>query len=110
MGTMERLVKLKEYVDTNNIPCDFKGDTKVINELLKRVSELEFEVERLTCDNESLSSNNSKLAKRLLEAIEYIEKHTNHFSIGVNKEISEFDEISTNPKELLSILRGEENE
>ena len=46
MGTMERLVKLKEYVDRNEIPCDFEGDTHVINELLKRISNLEFEVEK----------------------------------------------------------------
>lgn len=44
---------------------------------------------------------------RIDKTIEYIEKHTNHFVLGGNKEVDEFDYISTSPKALLNILKGE---
>ena len=63
MGTIERLEILGETLDKDN-------KDKVINDLLKRISDLEFEVETLTCDNESLGASNSELAKRILTALE----------------------------------------
>lgn len=62
MGTIERLEILGQTLDKDN-------KDKVINDLLKRISDLEFEIEILTCDNESLSSSNSELAKRILKAL-----------------------------------------
>ncbi len=92
MGTMERLVKLKEYVDTNNkIPCDFKGDTKVINELLKRISELEFEVERQDKEIERLKSITKEIRHYIKDSEEdgyklvWIDKEGKYFEAGISE-------------------------
>lgn len=49
-----------------------------------------------------------ELRSRIDNAIEYIKSHQKVFALGVNKEVDEFDYISTNPKALLNILQGED--
>lgn len=98
---LEQRKAIKDLIDSS------QNKDKTINDLLKRISNLEFEVEILTCDNESLSSNNSKLAKIILKAIEYIENHR----IG-NEYSYEYDLFQRNARtsDLLSILKGSDKE
>lgn len=84
--------------------------------LLDYITNLQEENEKLKlakdtkCASEILCECLNNVYKlRNEKAIEYIKKHTNHFVLGANKEVDEFDYISTSPKALLNILkRGED--
>lgn len=101
MGTKERV----EILNKSN--C-------VTNELLKRISNLEFEVERLNNENEELLSLyrtegevKDKYKERIDKAIEYIEKHR----IG-NEYSYEYNLFTRNARtsDLLNILKGSDKE
>lgn len=109
MGTKERLEILKDKISEGKVStvAYFRTDVgsttlytqeyvnekdKTINELLKRISELEFEVEERD--------------RRIDKAIEYIENSMSG-SWSLNEE---YEVVSMNKKQILSILKGEDKE
>lgn len=111
---------MEVYDELEKALKELEKKDKVINELLRRISDLEFEVERLEkvvkvkdegfkASTEDLCEESTKIEK----AIEYIKEHTNLYTSYLGKEPKVVPKLELQREaydKLLDILKGVDKE